>query len=91
MHEGGGGGAAGAAWETVKICPATVSVVERAAPLLAATLKATEPLPVPDAPPVIVTQEAPEVAVQAQPPPADTETVPVPPVAAKFWLEGEIP
>ncbi len=81
---GGGGGGADAACVSVNVCPAIVSVVERAAPGFAATVKVTEPFPVPCAALVIVTHDAPELAVQAQPFPAVTLTVPPPPAARKF-------
>jgi hypothetical protein len=65
---GGGVGAGGvgllpAAWETVNVRPAMVMVPVLAAPVLFATLKATEPLPVPAAPDVTVIHVAPLVAV----------------------------
>ena len=70
------------AWFTVKLCPAIVNVADRAVvPVFAATLNATEPLPVPLAPLVIVTHVTGLVAVQAQPVAAVTLTVPVPPLA----------
>ena len=59
-----------------------VSVPERAPPVLAATLKATEPFPVPLPPDVIEIQEAPLLAVQVQVLPEETPTVPLPPAAA---------
>lgn len=64
----------------------------RAAPAFAATLKATEPLPLPDAPPVIETHGTFAVAVHAQPAPAVkvTATLPLPPAAPKDPLEGAI-
>ena len=62
----GGGGGGGAACDTVKVCPAIVTVPVRAAPVFAATVNATTPLPVPDAPPVIVSHAPLAVAVQAQ-------------------------
>lgn len=62
VHGGGGG----AACDTVKVCPAIVTVPVRAAPVFAATVNATAPLPVPDAPPVIVSHATLAVAVQAQ-------------------------
>jgi hypothetical protein len=49
---------------------------------LAATVKLTVPLPVPDAPEESVTNVALLVAVQVHPVPAVTGTVPVPPPAA---------
>jgi hypothetical protein len=59
-----------------------VSVPERASPVLAATLKATEPFPLPLPPEVIEIQDAPLLAVQAQLLPVDTPTDPLPPPAA---------
>jgi len=44
-------------WLTVKVCPATVSVPLRSGPELAAMLKFTVPLPLPDAPDVIVRKD----------------------------------
>lgn len=49
--QGGGGG--GAACITVNVCPATVSVPVRAAPVFAATVNVTLPFPTPFEPPVI--------------------------------------
>ena len=52
---------------TVTVCPATVNVPVRGAPVvLAATLKVTEPMPDPVAPVVTVIQGAAGVAVQEQ-------------------------
>ena len=70
-----------AAWLTVNECPAIVSVPVRAAPVLAATLYATVPLPVPAAPLVTVIQLSFAVAVHEQVLPAVTATLPVPPAA----------
>ncbi len=75
-------GVGAAAWVTVKVRPAIVSVPARPAPVFAATVKSTEPPPLPVAPDVIVNQGALLVAVQLQP--ADAETticVPAPPAA----------
>ena len=74
--------AVAAACVTVNVCPAMVRVPERAPPVLAATLNATEPFPLPLAPEVTVTHPGLLPAVQAQPLPADTATVPDPPDAA---------
>jgi hypothetical protein len=80
----------GAACVTVNVCPAIVSVVERdALVVFAAIVKPTLPLPLPLAPLVMVTHEAPLVAFQAQPRPVVTDTLPVPPVAATDWLVEE--
>ena len=54
-----------ALWVTVAVCPPIVSAAVRAPPPLAATVKATEPLPMPLAPLPMVSQGAPLVAVQA--------------------------
>jgi hypothetical protein len=66
-----------------------VSVPERAAPVFAATVKLTVPLPVPEAPPVTVNHPsfAPAVHVQV---PADavTATDPEPPASPMFWPVG---
>jgi hypothetical protein len=71
-----------AACVTVNVWPATVSVPVRAVvAVLAAALKETVPLPEPLAPLVTASQEALLTAVHAQPVPAVTFTVPVPPAA----------
>lgn len=76
-----------AAWLTVKVWPAIVSVPVRAAPPFAATLKATDPFPLPDVPLVIVSQSELFVdAAQVQPLAAEIVTVPVPPFAATAEL-----
>jgi hypothetical protein len=86
VHGAGGG----AACDTVKVCAPIVSVPVRAAAVLAAAVKVTVPLPVPEAPPVIVSHAAFAAAVQAQVvADAVTATVPDPPVSAMFWLAGE--
>ena len=84
------GGGAAAACVTVKVCPPIVIVPVRAAPPLAAILKVTVPLPVPDPPPVTAIQGAFDVAVHAQSAPVDvvTATLPVPASAAAFLLDG---
>jgi hypothetical protein len=61
VHGGGGG----AACDTVKICPAIVSVPVRGAPGFASTLNPTAPLPVPEAPLATVIDAALVVAVHA--------------------------
>lgn len=67
-----------AACVTVKVCPPIVSVPVREVPaVLAATLYPTEPLAVPDAPLVTVSHAALLVAVQEQPEPETTDTVPL--------------
>ena len=75
---------------TVKVWPATVNVPVRAGPVLAATVKPALPLPEPLAPLVTVIQLALLVAVQAQPAPLVTFTVPVPPAATKSCELGAI-
>lgn len=71
------------AWVTVKACPPMVSAAVRdALPVLAATLKDTDPGPVPLAPAVTASQEALPAAVQPQFEAAVTDTLPVPPEAA---------
>jgi hypothetical protein len=68
---------------TVKVWPAIVNVPVRAAPVLAATVKAIDPLPRPAAPEVTVIHATLLVAVHAHPPAAVIATgVPAPPVAA---------
>jgi len=79
-----------AACVTVNVWPAMVRVPERAPPVLAATLNPTEPFPLPFAPEVTATHPALLLAVQVQPLPVDTATVPVPPVAAIGELVGLI-
>lgn len=66
-------------WLTVMVLPATVSVPERAGPLVADTFAVTVPLPLPLPPLVIVIHDAWLAAVHAQPASAVTVTVPVPP------------
>jgi len=92
-HDGGGGGGAGgagggvaaAAWFTVNARVAIVSVPVRAAPELAATVKPTDPVPVPVAPEVTEIHDAPLVAVHRHALVVVTATgVPAPPAAATF-------
>ena len=80
-------GTEAAACVTVKTRPAMVRVPTREAPVLAATLNVTEPVPLPLTPEVTVSQVALLVVVQTQPRPADTETLPVPPDAAMAALD----
>ena len=54
----------------------------RAPPVFAATVNATEPLPLPLAPDVTVIHASLRLAVQVQPVPVDTMMLPDPPVAA---------
>jgi hypothetical protein len=81
---------AGAAWFTVKVCPATVSVPVRALPVLAATLNPTEPPPLPLAPEVIESHEALLLAVHAHPAVVVTATLPLDALSETFWLVGEM-
>jgi hypothetical protein len=61
----------------------------RSAPALAATLKATWPPPVPEAPAVIVSQVLSlDAALHEHEPPVVTVSVPVPPAAVIVWLPG---
>ena len=76
----------GAAWVTVNVWPAMVSVPVRAAPVLAATLNATVPGPLPLAPLVTVIQLALDVADQLQLAPALTPTLLATPAAATAKL-----
>src|SRR5207302_1489234 len=85
---GGGGGGGAAACATVNVCPAAVSLVARAAPVFAATLYSTVPLPVPDAPALIVIHGTLDAAVQAQAGPAVTATVAVAPAAPTEAVVG---
>jgi len=76
---------------TVKVCPAIVIVAERVvAPVFAATLNAMFPLSVPEPPLVIVNHGALLTAVQGQPVPVRTATVPVPPDAVNVCALGVI-
>ena len=85
MHAG-----AGAACVTVNDRVAIVTVPVRAAPVLAAIVIATEPLPLPLAPDVIVIHGALfTAAVHVQPAVAVTATgLIAPPLAATFRLAG---
>lgn len=76
---------------TTNVRPAIVSVADRAVDVvLPAAVNPTLPEPVPLAPVRMVTHDALLVAVQLQPAPAVTITVPMPPEAARDWLAGEI-
>jgi hypothetical protein len=78
-------------WVIVKVLVATVSVTLRAtAVVFAAAVKVTVPLPEPLDPPVTVTQLAPLAVVHPQPDVVVTATVPVPPVPANAWVDGEM-
>ena len=71
----------------MKVRPAIVSVPLRlAVAVFAATLNPAVPGPVPDAPLVTVIHDALVVAVHAQPAPAVTPVLPVPPAAPNDWL-----
>jgi hypothetical protein len=85
MHE-----ATYAAWLTVKVWLAIVAVPFRAAPLFAATFRLTDPLPVPDAPEVMVIHEALLAAVHLHALVVDTFTVPVPPSTGTLSFRGSI-
>ena len=75
----------------MNVLPAMVSVPDRTSPGFGLTLKLTDPFPDPDPPPVTVMKLAllaavhPHVVLDAV-----TATVPLPPVASKAWLSGEI-
>jgi hypothetical protein len=74
---------------TVNVRPATVSVPMRwPVPVFGATVKATLPAPLPDAPLVIVIQAALLVAVHAQPVLAATDSEALSPAAGEFRLMG---
>jgi hypothetical protein len=79
-----------AAWLTVNVSPPMVSVPVRAAPVFAATLNATDALPVPLAPDVIVIQGEVVSAVHEQVAPVDTVMVPVPPAPPTACAVGAI-
>jgi hypothetical protein len=91
VHGGGGGGAA-AAWVTVNVFPAATIVADRVdVVVLAATVKATAPLPVPDSPDVRLIHATLVDAVHAQVP-AEAVTViePDPAASPTFCEAGEI-
>jgi hypothetical protein len=78
-------------WVTVMLCPAMVSVPVRVVPLFAEALNPTEPLPVPAAPDVTVSQEVLLTAVHAHPSAVWTEIgTPAPPAAAIDVVVGVI-
>ena len=84
-----GGTTAPPACVTLTPCPpACIDPVRDAVVLLAATVYATVPLPVPPAPDVIVIQASALEAVHAQPAAAVTLKVPGPPEAPAVWLAG---
>jgi hypothetical protein len=65
-------------------------VALRAPAVFAATLNATEPLPLPLEPVAIVIHDAFDEAVHAQPLLLVTATLPLPPAASTDWLAGEM-
>jgi hypothetical protein len=74
----------------VNVVPAIVSVPTRlVVAVFAATLNVTVPGPEPDAPVTMVTHVALLAAVHAQPAPAVTVLVPVPPAAVNDWIVGD--
>jgi hypothetical protein len=78
-------------WLTVNVRPAIVIVPERDGPLVPSTVKLTVPLPLPPGGfDVIRIQSTLLLACQLQPPPAVTETVPLPPDDGTFCESGEI-
>jgi hypothetical protein len=91
VHGGGGGGGGAAACVTLNVLPPALIVADRSAPVLDATLNATVPLPVPDAPAVTVNHAAEDEAVQAHVA-ADAVTLndPLPAASENAWLAAEI-
>ena len=92
---GGVGGVGGPGWVPsacviVWVRPAMVTVPVRDPPLLAAMRNATEPLPLPCAPDVMVIQDALLFAVHVHPLSVETATLAVPALALTFWLSGAI-
>jgi hypothetical protein len=82
-------GAGACACVTVNVWPATVRVPVRGAPVLAATVKPTLPLPEPLAPDVTVIQDALLVAVHVHPAVVVTAMGdPLPPPDGSDWLVG---
>ena len=76
---------------TVCVWVPMLIVPVRPAPVFAVNVKVTLPLPVPDAPPVIVIQDAVVVAVHPQPPAAETAMAdPLPAVAGTDCDDGLI-
>ena len=78
-----------APWDTVTWRPAIVNTADRASPALADTENVVVPLPVPDAPLVIVTKGLSPTTVQPQLAPAKTLTLVVPPTAEIDTVVGE--
>jgi hypothetical protein len=91
VHGGGGGGAA-AAWVTVNVFPAATIVADRVeVAVLAATAKATVPLPVPDSPDVRLIHGTLVDAVHTHvPDEAVTAIEPDAPASPTFCDAGEI-
>ena len=79
-----------AAWLTVTVCPATVSVPVRASPVFSAIVRFTVPLPDWLAGEVSVTNGAFDAAVHAQPALADTLRKAVPPAPAMLSVVLEM-
>ena len=78
-------------WLTLNVVPAIVSDPFRlVVAVFAATLNPALPDPEPDAPLVTVIHDALLLAFHAQPAPAVTALVPVPPAAVNVWLVGEM-
>lgn len=82
--------AQGASCVTVNVWLPIVSAPVRCAPVFAATEKLTDPLPVPAAPEVTVSQSRFEAAVHPHVSPVEIVTVPPPPAAPTIWPAGEI-
>jgi hypothetical protein len=76
------------AWFTVSVWPPTDKVPVRAGPVFAATVKATEPLPLPVAPAVIVSHGSLLDAVHEQPAGAETVVLAALAVAGTDWIVG---
>ncbi|MBP1748364.1 MAG: hypothetical protein H6Q52_903 [Deltaproteobacteria bacterium] len=76
--------------DIVNVFPATLNDAVRAAPVLAATVYDTVPLPLLVAPDEIVAQDTPVDALQEQPLVVLTAILPVPPLDVNDLLVGEI-
>src|SRR5688500_1014847 len=77
-------------WVTVNTCPAICAVPVRAVPALGWTAYETEPGPMPDDVPRIVSQATDVCAFHAQPGGAVTAIVPLPPVDPTVTVGGAI-
>jgi hypothetical protein len=77
-------------WFTVSVLPAICSEADRAGPSVADTVYDTAPLPLPLAPPVILTHETGLDADQLHPLSVATVTRPFPPAAGMFSCVGLI-